>query len=275
MLHTPLFRSLSWASFTRAGLLSLLVLALGLAVGCRPSSSLEILPERDEKTYQRGQQLLREQRYPEALEAFLRVIDHRRDAPESHLEAGTLYLHHISDPVAAIYHFRKYLEYFPSGDRARAVNEMIETAQKQFARQLPGQPYVDQIERVDLMQLLHQVQEENLDLKKQLAVSRQRIQQLERQTGQLSQKVEGLQQQPTGTTATTRQTTTPQPLPGPAVPTRSIPSAYTVQSGDTLSSIARQVYGNSSRWREIYEANRDQLPRPEALRPGQVLRIPQ
>jgi nucleoid-associated protein YgaU len=152
---------------------------------------------------------------------------------------------------------------------------MIETAEKQLARQLPGQPYVDQIERVDLMQLLHQVQEENLDLKKQLAVSRQRIQQLERQTGQLSQRVEGLQQQPGSTATPPRQTTTPQPLPGPAVPASAIPSAYTVKSGDTLSSIARQVYGNSGRWREIYEANRDQLPRPESLRPGQVLRIPQ
>lgn len=50
--------------------------------------------------------------------------------------------------------------------------------------------------------------------------------------------------------------------------------SYTVQSGDTLSAIAQRHYGKASRWREIFEANRDQLDNPDLIRPGQVLRLP-
>jgi len=48
---------------------------------------------------------------------------------------------------------------------------------------------------------------------------------------------------------------------------------YTVQSGDSLGSIARKVYGTSRRWEHLYELNRDQLPTPGALQVGLKLRI--
>lgn len=49
---------------------------------------------------------------------------------------------------------------------------------------------------------------------------------------------------------------------------------YTVRPGDSLSRIADRVYGDSSRWREIFDANRDQLSGPHDLDPGQRLTIP-
>lgn len=51
-------------------------------------------------------------------------------------------------------------------------------------------------------------------------------------------------------------------------------SEYTVASGDTLWSISRKQFGDSARWKELLELNRDRLPQPEALRVGQVLRVP-
>lgn len=60
-------------------------------------------------------------------------------------------------------------------------------------------------------------------------------------------------------------------------PTTPPPAAwrtYTVQPGDTLSVIARQVYGQSQLWRIIFDANQDILTDPSRLRPGQVLKIP-
>jgi len=50
--------------------------------------------------------------------------------------------------------------------------------------------------------------------------------------------------------------------------------SYTVESGDTLSHIAKAHYGNAGKWRAIYEANRDQIDDPDRIFPGQVLRIP-
>ena len=50
---------------------------------------------------------------------------------------------------------------------------------------------------------------------------------------------------------------------------------YTVQSGDTLGSIAKRMLGNASSYMEIFNANRDQLSDPNMIKPGQVLKIPQ
>lgn len=49
---------------------------------------------------------------------------------------------------------------------------------------------------------------------------------------------------------------------------------YTVQPGDTLSSVARQIYGQATLWPIIFNANRDILSDPGRIKPGQVLRIP-
>ena len=50
---------------------------------------------------------------------------------------------------------------------------------------------------------------------------------------------------------------------------------YTVQSGDSLSKIAREKLGDGNRWREIYDANREVIgDDPDLIKPGQRLRIP-
>ncbi|HJW46074.1 MAG TPA: LysM peptidoglycan-binding domain-containing protein [Lysobacter sp.] len=49
---------------------------------------------------------------------------------------------------------------------------------------------------------------------------------------------------------------------------------YTVAKGDTLSHIAKAHYGKASKWKAIFDANRDQLSDPDKIQPGQVLKIP-
>ncbi len=49
---------------------------------------------------------------------------------------------------------------------------------------------------------------------------------------------------------------------------------YKVQSGDTLSKIAKEVYGNANQYNKIFEANRDKLDNPDRIYPGQELVIP-
>jgi len=49
---------------------------------------------------------------------------------------------------------------------------------------------------------------------------------------------------------------------------------YTVKPGDTLSKIAREVYGSASKYPVIFEANKPMLTNPDRIYPGQVLRIP-
>jgi nucleoid-associated protein YgaU len=50
---------------------------------------------------------------------------------------------------------------------------------------------------------------------------------------------------------------------------------HVVQSGDYLSKIAKQYYGDAGAWRKIYDANRATIgPNPDKLFPGQKLTIP-
>ena len=51
---------------------------------------------------------------------------------------------------------------------------------------------------------------------------------------------------------------------------------YVVQKGDSLWSIAAkpEVYGKASRWRQIFDANRDLLKSPDQLKHGMTLKIP-
>jgi nucleoid-associated protein YgaU len=49
---------------------------------------------------------------------------------------------------------------------------------------------------------------------------------------------------------------------------------YTVVAGDSLSKIAKKIYGDGKRWKEIFEANKDKIKNPDLIHPGQVLKIP-
>jgi LysM repeat protein len=80
---------------------------------------------------------------------------------------------------------------------------------------------------------------------------------------------------------TVRPSTMKDPTPSRSAPAPNQTTAtaatttYTVQSGDTLSAIAKKVLGNANDYMEIFNANRDQLTDPDKIKPGQVLKIPQ
>ena len=51
---------------------------------------------------------------------------------------------------------------------------------------------------------------------------------------------------------------------------------YVVKKGETLWDIAGrpEVYGNSSKWKMIFEANKDMIRKPSLIKPGMKLKIP-
>ncbi len=49
---------------------------------------------------------------------------------------------------------------------------------------------------------------------------------------------------------------------------------HEVKSGDTLSKISKEVYGDAMKYNIIFEANRPMLEHPDKIYPGQILRIP-
>jgi 5'-nucleotidase len=85
---------------------------------------------------------------------------------------------------------------------------------------------------------------------------------------------------------------TPGPMPPPPPPVRvernptvktpvakpvvekGTPTTHKVKKGDTLSSIAKEVYGDANLWKKIADANKDKIPNPNKLKIGTVLTIP-
>ncbi len=53
------------------------------------------------------------------------------------------------------------------------------------------------------------------------------------------------------------------------------PKIHVVVKGDTLSKIAKAHLGNSRRWPEIFEANKDKIKDPNKIYPGQEFIIPE
>lgn len=232
-------------------------------------------------------------RYPEALAAYLKVIDKRGDdAPESHLEAGLIYLHQIRDPLAAIYHFRKYLALRPNAQQAQLVRQRIDAAIREFARTLPAQPLEAQLQRVDLVAALDKMKLENDLLKQQLADLRaarglpepaapsapsavappgRTLPPVDRRiTFDLDAGLAPSTRPGGGSRVTTPMRPAATPTPAPTVAAR----RHVVRAGDTLSKLAQQYYGNRARWRDIYAANRATMKHENDLTIGQTLVIP-
>jgi len=51
-------------------------------------------------------------------------------------------------------------------------------------------------------------------------------------------------------------------------------SLYEVKKGDTLSSIAKAKLGSASKWKSIYELNRERIQDPASIKVGTTLRLP-
>ncbi|KAB7647770.1 peptidoglycan-binding protein LysM [Polymorphobacter fuscus] len=49
---------------------------------------------------------------------------------------------------------------------------------------------------------------------------------------------------------------------------------YPVEKGETLSGIAKRLYGDPNKYMKIFEANKPMLTDPDKIYPGQVLRVP-
>ncbi|MGY4514934.1 LysM peptidoglycan-binding domain-containing protein [Lysobacter sp. HA18] len=78
--------------------------------------------------------------------------------------------------------------------------------------------------------------------------------------------------------ANTQTMAPPTPHPTPSATVSPTPTAtqrtYTVQQGDSLSKIAKHIYGDANRWQLIYNANREHVSDPDRIYPGQVLMLP-
>jgi tetratricopeptide (TPR) repeat protein len=282
------------------GAASLLLLAVGPGCG---GDATSLASEMDDSSYRDGQQMERQGRWDEALSDYLKVIDRRGDsAPESNLDAGLIYLNHIKDPIFAIYHFRKYLELEPNSKQAVYVRGLIDASKREFARDLLGQALESQTEHLGGVDQVERLQRENDALKAEnealrdgapapvlhsSAIDVASITPPQAPAEDPSQPeaaavspISLAPSEPADKGTSSAISDAPQDeTPAPAKPVKPGPVAamrhHTVAKGDTLFSLALKYYGNRSKWRDLYAANRDLLPTEKSpIKIGMDLKIP-
>lgn len=223
-----------------------------LQLSCSPVGS--IIEEGDDTAFSRGRSYLKVGREIDALDEFLSVTRRVTQAPKSHLEAGRLLLtvSERKDPVAAIYHFRRYLLLEPNSRESPMVEQLIITAEREIIRKLPGEPYGNYLQSLGL-------KEENDRLRREVADLQAR----------LGSPIVPSQPPPEG-----RQPVEVS-LPQQTAPQQSNhPSTYVVKKGDSLYRISEKIYGNANHVNAIFSANRDSLRSKNSLKVGQTLRLP-
>ncbi|EIP99788.1 LysM domain-containing protein [Opitutaceae bacterium TAV1] len=299
-------------SFSRRLLLALFVLAA--LAGCEPRPADSYTAEVDEPAFRRGKELVRQGRDGDALKEFLKVIAERGDdnAPESHLEAGILYQRHMKDPLAAIYHYRRFRDLRVNSPQAEKVRGQIEAAIREFARTVPSLLTENQSGNAELQNEIDALRRENNQLKTERETLRLSLQEAARRAqaplatppsgesaggGNTSVALTPVQPDgyispplspapPAGWAQTPPQPSTRLPAqparqqqtvqPASRPPGTATMRSHVVTRGDTLYSLAQRYYNNRSRWRDILAANQDQLASENTpLRIGMELRIPQ
>lgn len=260
--------------------------------------------ETDEPFYVQGKQLMRQGRNPEALTAFLKVIERRgeRGAAESHLEAGSIYLYHVKDPVEAYHHFRRYLALQPNSKEASGVRGKVEEAKREFARTLPARPLEDQSMRLQADDEVERLRRENEELRAQNATLRGGSSMVASRSAPMISLPDEVQPRPapppvatvvdSGAIAATPATRPPppasapmqspavtqpspqRPAPAPTRPATPSGRTHTVAPKETLYGISVKYYGNGRQVEAIYQANRDQMRSKEDVRPGMTLKLP-
>ena len=61
---------------------------------------------------------------------------------------------------------------------------------------------------------------------------------------------------------------------GPSALPEGTRGIYVLQKGESLSEVAKAFYGNSGRWRDLVEANKEKIPDPDRIEAGTVILIP-
>lgn len=253
------------------------VLVAFYLAGCSERDSVDAVPELEDPIYRRAKDLLDRGMENEALENYLKLIQKRNGiAPESHLDAGNIYLNHLKDPISATYYFKRYKAFLARSQSPEArkkmglVDDLIKTAAKEFAATFDAKVYQDPLERLKLLDTIEQLRSENMTLKRQLESAREGL-----------SEARALRSEPeavAGARPGIDRLEAAPVAPAPQAREASVPTAsrrtHVIQSGDTLYKISIRYYGTGARWRELLDANRSVLEENKPLKLGMEIVIP-
>jgi len=245
--------------------IAMAVLGLGFAalLGCGPP------PAAGDPFLRRGIKLREEGDYGAAADAFERCLRRRPELAEAHLRVALLYEDHLGEPLRALYHFSIYLAERPHGANADLARRSVERLEQAWLTELLAR-FPEPLEAA--AQQAAEAARENARLLEHKTFLIERLREINREVTSLREQL-ARSQIPNSTEAPVSPAGEP---PLPLTPPVTLPAVttYEVKKGDTLSEVARQLYGSSRYWQALRAANSRTLTDGDILVPGMTLRVP-
>lgn len=246
-------------------------LAVGLLVGCGNGRDQR---EARHPLLKRAIEMKEKQRIDEAIALCQKALERKPHLAKAHLELALLYDTYLQDYMRAVYHYSRYLELNPDTEKRDLIEDSIRHSQLLYAIHFPEAPEALRTEIIARDNRIRLLQEDN---------ERLRQENVRLLTGEDVAPASPREVPPPSLLLPAPPPINSEryPLPPPVTPAPPAPSIdappreYSVQSGDTLSTIASKFYGDPRLWEALYAANSNRMANPRNLRVGQVLIIPE
>jgi len=198
--------------------------------------------------------------YRKAIRLYESLLDGTEKSAKVHYDLALIYDDKLKEPVSALHHFRRYLAMSDDANGKKEVAKFIERLQMEMTAASADSGIMTKREAVRLKNENLKLQEQIVKLQADLEIARRRPTAKDKNAKTVDAR--GFSTNPV--TAAAEKAAV-------GKDTRT----YVVQKGDTLASIARKFYKSSQRWKDIADANQNQLDGGVNLKIGQTLIIPQ
>lgn len=267
-------------SFSVVQRASLLLLA-GVLTACGGPEAGTDDAEKKHPDVVNAREMIKQQDLDAAADTLHDLLREHPDMAYAHMQLGFVYQSR-QEPIQALYHFGRYLDARPDTENAEVIRDVVDDELKRLARGVEGEGVGIIPQSATNAELQNRLRDTRRDLARARVELRQQQMRGDGRGDEpppewaeeklsLLEEIERLRAAGGGTGVPVPPEKQPEPEAEHGAGRRS----YTVKSGDTLSAIAQKMYGKSSRWRDILEANRDQIPASDRLTPGMTLVIPQ
>ena len=217
--------------------------ALGMLAGCD-----RLFEQKGEEALNMAREKEKEGDYQAAVQWYEASLDGTAKTAEAHYSMALIFDDKLDNPVAALDHFRRYIELSPDGPHVKDARNFAGQDAFKLVNTLSKGNFMPQQDAVLL-------KNQNFELQKQLTDVRKEITDM-RAIARESPGKGGRAADPER-----------KPIPPGA-------RTYRVEPGDTLRSISRQFFKTASRWQDIQDANFKVLSGTVKLKVGMTLLIP-
>ncbi len=265
-----------------------------LTTGCQQNDKALAAEDDSNPHFHAATLQVQQQNFDAAAKEYEAALRANPAVSEAHYELGLLYADHLSEPIAALYHFNQYLLDRPNGENSQQAQARLNAVSIGFAATVPNSP-------IQNAEVFAKLQKDNQDLQHALATSTQRVNDLLSKLAAAAAKQDGPADSSAPAVATApalkdatapaaSETTAgapaavPVPAPAPVVaaPATAAPAAvggeqeYVIVGGDTLWKIAKKFYPGhiTEGINKIKAANTDILVEGKPLKIGTQIHIP-